>query len=142
MSVHDYLNSSHNELVRFRYLYEQSKYLHWQNYILINAKTKLGLLYGNVKPYTVDALSRVMLERKRQVCQDVLDTLSKVDNGYTSWRTSMLSELTRAKVLLAKRDFKAGKIPQSELMNILASEKMLKCYLAYHQKLFFGTRSD
>ena len=125
-----------------RYIYEQSKNLHWQNYILINAKMKLGLLYGNVRPYTMDKLNRVMLERKRQVCQDVLDTLSKVDSGYTSWRSSMLSELTRTKILIAKQDFKEKKIPQSELFNILASEKMLKCYLAYHQKLFFGSKSD
>ena len=128
--------------VGFRYLYDQSKHLHWQNYILINAKMKLGLLYGNIKPYTYENLTRSQLERKRQVCQDVLDTMSKVDTGYTSWRTSMLSEITKTKILLAKQDFKAGRIPQSELQNILASEKMLKCYLAYHQRLFFGSRSD
>ena len=128
--------------VGFRYLYDQSKHLHWQNYILINAKMKLGLLYGNIKPYTYESLTRSQLERKRQVCQDVLDTMSKVDTGYTSWRTSMLSEITKTKILLAKQDFKAGRIPQSELQNILASEKMLKCYLAYHQRLFFGSRSD
>jgi len=125
-----------------KYLYDQSKHLHWQNYILINAKMKLGLLYGNIKPYTYENLTRSQLERKSQVCQDVLDTMSKVDTGYTSWRTSMLSEITKTKILLAKQDFKAGRIPQSELQNILASEKMLKCYLAYHQRLFFGSRSD
>ena len=49
------------------------------------------------------------------------------------------SEITKTKVALAKQDFKSGRIPQSELQNILASEKMLKCYLAYHQRLFFAT---
>ena len=87
-------------LYGFRYLYDQSKHLHWQNYILINAKMKLGLLYGNIKPYTYENLTRSQLERKRQVCQDVLDTMSKVDTGYTSWRTSMLSEITKTKILL------------------------------------------
>ena len=44
--------------------------------------------------------------------------------------------------LLARRGFKEGKVSQDELKNIMASEKMLKCYIAYHQKLFFGDRSD
>lgn len=125
-----------------RFLHEQSSKLHPQNYILTNAKLKLGLLYGNVKPYLVNELSRTLLGRKRQVCEEVLETLGKVDSGYTSWRTSMLSEVTRVKVILAKKDFKAGSITQVELQNVLASEKMLKCYLAYHQKLFFGSKSD
>ena len=44
--------------------------------------------------------------------------------------------------LLARRAFKEGKLSQDELKNIIASEKMLKCYIAYHQRLFFGDRSD
>ena len=128
--------------MHFRFLHEQSHKIHPQNYILINAKLKLGLIYGNVKPYQMDFLSRTQLERKRQVCEEVLETLGKVDSGYTSWRTSMLSEVTRTKVILAKKDFKAGTMTQLELQNVLASEKMLRCYLAYHQKLFFGSRCD
>ena len=38
--------------------------------------------------------------------------LFEVDRGYSSWRAKLLCELTRAKVALAKREFKAGKCGQ------------------------------
>ena len=51
----------------FRFIYEQSKKLHPNNYILINAKMKLGLLYGNYKPYLLNTMSRPSIDRKIQV---------------------------------------------------------------------------
>ena len=50
-----------------RFIYEQSKYLHPNNYILINAKMKLGLLYGNYGKYKLLTMSRPNIDRKIQV---------------------------------------------------------------------------
>ena len=44
--------------------------------------------------------------------------------------------------LIARRGFKDGTISQVDMKNIIASEKMLKCYIAYHQRLFFGERTE
>ena len=41
-----------------------------------------------------------------QVCQDVLDTLSRVDRGYTKWRGKMMSEVIRTTLVLAKEDYR------------------------------------
>ena len=56
----------------FRFIYEQSKKLHPNNYILINAKMKLGLLYGNYKPYILNTMSRPSIDRKIQVYQKTI----------------------------------------------------------------------
>ena len=56
----------------FRFIYEQSKKLHPNNYILINAKMKLGLLYGNYKPYLLNTMSRPSIDRKIQVYQKTI----------------------------------------------------------------------
>ena len=56
-----------NHINFFRFIYEQSKYLHPNNYILINAKMKLGLLYGNYGKYKLLTMSRPNIDRKIQV---------------------------------------------------------------------------
>ena len=61
-----------------------------------------------------------------------------MDRGYSSWRAKLLYELTRAKVTLAKREFKTGHADQSALMKALQEEQFLGMYLAYYQTIFFA----
>ena len=61
---------------------------------------------------------------------------------YVCTRTDITKRNLLFPGLVARRGFKEGKISQNELKNIIASEKMLQCYIGYHQKLFFGDRSD
>ncbi len=70
--------------------------------------------------------------------RDVLETMGKLEYGYTSWRGKMLHELTRVKVFLAKRDFKSGKIAKGQLQNTLAEEQMLQAYIGFHHAAYFG----
>ena len=72
-----------------------------------------------------------------QCCQEVLNTLSLVDSGYTAWRGKMLHELTRTKVHVAKMDFSQGKINKKALQQVFAEEKMLQVYFGYYQSIFF-----
>merc|ERR1712080_24110 len=76
-----------------RWLWIYSKLLHPHHYLLIDVKQKLGSLYGNFSPYLLLDLSRPLLDRKMQVCQDVLDVVSKVDPGYTKLRGKMMGEV-------------------------------------------------
>ena len=62
-----WLTIVYNILMNYSFIYEQSKFLHPNNYILINAKMKLGFLYGNYKPYLLNTMSRPSLDRKIQV---------------------------------------------------------------------------
>jgi hypothetical protein len=83
-------------------------------------------------------MTRPELDRKIQVCHQVLDTNGKVDPGYSVWRAKMLVQMTQTKVHVATRDFKAGFINEDQLENVLREEKFLRVYLAYYQSIFMG----
>ena len=89
----------HLELFLFNY----GDVLHPNNYLCISVKQKLGSLYGSCPPYTIQSLSTPMVERKLQVCLDVLHTLGKVDPGVNRWRQSILSEINKARIALKIR---------------------------------------
>jgi hypothetical protein len=50
-------------------------------------------------------LSRPEKERKIQLCISVLETLGKVDPGYTKWRGTLLQELIHPLMLISKVSF-------------------------------------
>ena len=41
-----------------------------------------------------------MVERKLQVCLDVLQTYDKVDPGLNKWRQSVVTEINKARIAL------------------------------------------
>jgi hypothetical protein len=78
-----------------RVLNSLSTVLHPGNYLLQEVKQKLALMYGNMMPYTMNKLSNPARERKIQLCHDVIDSLSKVEAGLSSWHIAMLTELAK-----------------------------------------------
>ena len=50
-------------------------------------------------------LTRPEKERKIQLCLSVLETLGKVDPGYTKWRGTLLQELIHPLMLISKVSF-------------------------------------
>lgn len=124
-----------------RVLHVLGRQLHPNNYLLLDVKQKLGSVYGNVKPYLLELMPRPLKERKIQVCQDVLDTLSKVDRGYTVWRGKMMSEVTRTRLDLAKEDYR-GNGDREKLEKALMQKRFLMMYLAYYQSVLFGKNTS
>jgi len=59
-------------------LHKLSSQLHQNNYLLIDVKQKLAMLYGNTAQYSMLSMSRPAKQRKVQLCLDVMDCLSKV----------------------------------------------------------------
>ena len=101
-SRHDLVEHLENFLATFSHL------LHPTNHLCISVKQKLGGLYGNCPPYSLEVLSRPQLERKLQVCLDVLQTWDKVDPGINKWRQSVLTEINKARIALKlKRQIKS-----------------------------------
>ena len=96
----------------------------------------LALLYGNVKPFTLIELSQPQLERKLQCIRNVLDTLSKVDTGYSSLRGKLLNELMKTKVFMAQKQFLKGKIDKEMLDQILMQQRANQNYLTFHHNLY------
>jgi hypothetical protein len=69
-------------------LYHFSNLLHPNHYILIDIMHNLVHLYAAKK-----ILTRPEKERKIQLCVIVLETLVKIDPGYTKWRGTLLQEM-------------------------------------------------
>ena len=61
-----------------RVLHQMSSQLHPYNYLMIDVKQKLALLYGNIAQYSMVTMGRAAKQRKVQLCMDVLDCLGKV----------------------------------------------------------------
>ena len=61
-----------------RILHQLSTVLHPYNYLMINVKQKLAMLYGNIPQYSLASMTRPAKQRKIQLCQDVIDCMSQV----------------------------------------------------------------
>ena len=131
-NLHSNIINKYEEII-----HKFSDRVHPSHQTMIELQTHLAHLYGNVKPFMMEDLTRPMLNRKIQVCNQVLETLGKVDPGYSSWRGKMLVELTKAKVALAKRNLAGGIITKTQFMKVLQEEKFLGVYLAYYHSIFF-----
>eukprot|EP00092_Neocalanus_flemingeri_P029048 GFUD01031534.1.p1 GENE.GFUD01031534.1~~GFUD01031534.1.p1 ORF type:complete len:540 (+),score=155.73 GFUD01031534.1:1-1620(+) len=78
-----------------RVLHNLAMVLHPGNYLLLDVKQKLGLMYGNIMPYTMNRISTPVRERKIQLCHDVMESLSKLESGLSPWHIAMLTELAK-----------------------------------------------
>ena len=110
------------------FLYTQSKVLHPHNYIMVTVtvKLKLGCMYGNCPGYNADNLTHPQLERKLQICQDVMDALDKVDPGYNKWRGKVETEMKMAKFTMAKKMM--SKPPESYFEKAQVEKRFIKMY--------------
>ena len=62
-----------------RVLHHLSSQLHPYNHLMIEAKQKLALLYGNIAQYRMVDMGRPARQRKVQLCVEVLDCLGMVN---------------------------------------------------------------
>ena len=62
-----------------RVLHHLSSQLHPHNHLMIEAKQKLALLYGNIAQYRMVDMGRPARQRKVQLCVEVLDCLGMVN---------------------------------------------------------------
>lgn len=59
-------------------------------------------------------LTRPEKERKIQLCVIVLETLVKIDPGYTKWRGTLLQEMIHSVMLVSKEDYAKKRITTKE----------------------------
>jgi hypothetical protein len=115
-----------------------STVLHTNHALLLEVKQRLGLLYGNVKPWLWAELGRAAKERKVQVCGEVVNCLACLEGGYSMARTGMLAELTHARVLLAREDFAGGRVTRKVLGDTVIQAKFLMMHMAYQNRILMG----
>ena len=90
-------------------LFHFSNVLHPNHCILIDLMHNLVHLYAAKK-----VLSRPEKERKIQLCVIVLETLMKIDPGYTKWRGTLLQEMIHTVMLVSKEDYHKKRITTKE----------------------------
>ena len=90
-------------------LFHFSNLLHPNHYILIDIMHNLVHLYAGKKD-----LTRPEKERKIQLCVMVLETLVKIDPGYTKWRGTLLQEMIHSVMLVSKEDYAKKRITTRE----------------------------
>lgn len=122
-----------------RVLHQFSTMLHPHHYQVIEIKEKLAQILGNFAPYTLHSMPRHLKERKRQLCQDVLDVIARVDPGFTKTRGLMLSEMNKVNLILAKEDLSKSMddiVYKKQWERACLEKQFLHMYLAYYQNLF------
>merc|ERR1712080_12802 len=119
-----------------------------KHYAVVEVKEKLAVLYGNAASYKFPEMTRPMKDRKIQLCQDMLDVISKVDPGYTKSRGQMLSEMVKTKMLVVQEDLAKAKAQgckeailgcEKRWDKVILERQFLQMYLAFYQSLFHGS---
>lgn len=63
-----------------------SKVLHKNHYYILGMKYALSQLYGKSAGYLIHEMSETMLERKRNICEDILRVFDILEPGLSSIR--------------------------------------------------------
>lgn len=89
-----------------KFLQKYDQILHPQNYVMTTMKMKLGCLYGNCDKYTLASMSRTMMMRKLQVCQEALIPLNILDQGDlggNKWKGRLKKEVLKVNYFLQEK---------------------------------------
>ena len=125
-----------------RVLCKYSAILHPHHTVLVDIKMKLAQILGNFAPYQLMTMSIPLKERKIQLCQELLEVISKVDPGFTKTRGIMLSEMNKTKLILSKQNLlskpDAANDPRfkKQWEKACLEKQFLNMYLAYYQNMF------
>lgn len=116
--------------------------LHPTNHLIVQAKLALAQIYGNYKGYTLPGtsfyfnylfisiaflcidhcvyilsllseLSNDLLNRKIEICHELLELADKLEPGWTRFRGTILLELQAAMSMHTKREFEAQKLTKT-----------------------------
>ncbi|XP_023343379.1 protein msta [Eurytemora carolleeae] len=125
------------------YFYEKlislySNILHPSHYLNYQMKERLSILYGNIPGFLLKSMTRPQLDRKIQVCLEVLDVQNKLYPGHSSIKIKILGELNKTRLCTVKRDVDHGILLRVCYENILRSEEDLKKYLQLYKTKFFN----
>ncbi|CAH0725452.1 unnamed protein product, partial [Brenthis ino] len=99
-----------------------SKYrnvLHDSHYLCLSAKHSLSQLYGKVTDYMIHQMSEALLQRKVEICRDLMKVFDIIEPGYSRLRGITLYELHAPLMVLTTRDFERKAITKENLRNRL-----------------------
>lgn len=68
------------------FLHQYRNVLHPNHYLCLSAKYALSQLYGKVDSYLIHEMSLTQLQRKRDICRDILKVFDLLEPGYSRLR--------------------------------------------------------
>lgn len=109
------------------FLHKYRNVLHETHYLCLSAKHSLSQLYGKVADYMIHQMPEMELNRKIQICRDLMKVFDVIEPGYSRLRGVTLYELHAPLMILTTRDFEKKAISKETLRNRL---KEIVSYLA------------
>ena len=101
-----------------------SEYLHPSHHLMIIVKRNIISLYSQ---RSLTTLNKEDFERIKELCEDSIEVLGKVDPGYPLWKAETLKDLSTATMNLARTKFESGEISRPEfLILVKRSMKMVE----------------
>jgi len=101
---------------------------HPHHHLIMYVKQKLAMMYGNTDPFCMWDMDRSAKQRKVQLCMDVIDGMAQ--SVSKTLQTTIMLELTKAKVAIAREDFSTGQLSEEGLQAALLQNKAMLRYLA------------
>lgn len=68
------------------FLQKYRNVLHPTHYLCLSAKLSLSQLYGKIKGYLIHELPDELLERKRDICKEIIKVFDVIEPGFTRLR--------------------------------------------------------
>ncbi|XP_069699600.1 SET domain-containing protein SmydA-8 [Periplaneta americana] len=101
--------------------------LHPKNAFLILLRCSLSQLYGRAEGYTMEDLPDILLERKVELCKDILSVADVIEPGLSRLRGMTLYELHAPVMLFARSQWRYKEIDDKKLrVRLEEAEKYLK----------------
>ncbi len=91
-----------------KFLSKYSSVLHTNHVLMVDKKYTLAKMYGRMKGYEADEMSDDQFQRKRRLCEEVLQVLDKIMPGRSRKRGMMKYELHLPLVMLSNRNLQRG----------------------------------
>ena len=97
-----------------------SEYLHPSHHLMMIVKRNIISLYSQ---RGLTTLNKDDFERIKDLCEDSIEVLGKVDPGYPIWKAETLKDLSTSSMNLARTRFELGEISRPEFL-ILVKKSM------------------
>lgn len=91
--------------------------MHPSHYIQTNLRQSLIELYGRVENFELQILPISLLDRKIEMCLNVLDILDTVQPGKNRTRALLLYEMHGPLIIRSKKLFQQNRISNDEFLN-------------------------
>lgn len=120
------LENGPEKLTAFEKLYKKYRsILHPLHFIKTSIRHSLIELYGRVPGYEMPELPDILLERKIELCRDILWVLNIFEPGKTRSRAMILYELHAPIVMLAQSQYRQGVLDGNPLKEKLSEAALM-----------------